>query len=242
RSAGDVIRRLDQEMRGLYLPRGRKTRAAELLGQLQEPTSKLHEARDKAEEYSGLCQHEDDRLRLVRELAGKQDDLSRTVQWCKTLEELWPTWNELRSAQETLSQLETVDSFPADPDRRLAEAKGNCRAAEDRLAELRAARQTKSDRCAGVREQLDESLAAVSPEVEEHHTELRLHREHLTNLLAARQAVGRSERAMRETLRGLGPDWDRSRVEAFDTSLPRSQHVPQWKERLTAALTDSSQA
>ena len=242
RSAGDVIRRLDQEMRGLYLPRGRRTRTAELLGQLQEPTSKLHEARDKAEEYSGLCQHEDDRLREVRELAGKQDDLSRTVQRCKTLEELWPTWNELRSAQETLLQLETVDSFPADPDRRLAEAKGNCRATEDRLDELRAARQTKSDRCVEVRDQLDESLAAVSPEVEEHHTELRLHREHLMNLPAARQAVGRSERAMQEALRGLGPDWDRSQVEAFDTSLPRSERVRQWKERLTAALTASSQA
>jgi uncharacterized protein YhaN len=140
RSAGDVLRKLEEEIRALYAPRSRTAKAAELLRRLNDLDSKLGEAKGKAEEYSQLCGQEDECLRLVRDLSQRQDELSGRVQRYKTLEELWPTWHQIEAARESLSRLDPVESFPPDPDHRLAQAKSDCLAAENKLRELGTAR------------------------------------------------------------------------------------------------------
>lgn len=242
RSAGDVIRRLDAEIQEIYVRRGRRTRVAELLGRREELTGRLREAQDKAAEYSQVCRHEENCLHRIQELSQAQEDLLHRTQRYRVLEELWPTLNQVQSARESLLRLETVDSFPPDPERRLSEANGNCRAAEEKLADLRAARQAEAGQCTRIRQQLNESLPEISGRAEMHQTELRVHREHLTNRPAAQHEVVQSRLAMDEALHALGPGWERSRVEAFDTSLPRTEQVRQWKERLATAAGRVTQA
>lgn len=242
RSAGDVVRKLEEEIKGLYAPRSRTAKAAELLRRLEDLASRLREAKGKAEEYSQLCRLEDECLGQVRSLAQRQDDLSGRAQRYKTLEELWPTWDQMQADRDTLSRLDAVDSFPPDPDRRLTQAKSDCLTAESRLTELSAARQATADRCEELRRQLDDRLSSIATEVMEHHADLRLHREHLANLSASQQTVTQSETSVQDALRALGPGWDCQRVQSFDTSLPRSEHVRQWRERLASVANASAQA
>ena len=242
RSAGDVIRKLEEGIKAIYAPRSRTAKAAELLHRLNDLDSKLREAKGKAEEYSQLCGQEDECQRLVEDLSQRQDELSGRVRQYETLEELWPTWHQMEASREALERLDPVDSFPLDPDRRLAQAKSDCLTAENKLEDLGTTRQVKVDRLEELRRRMDGRLSAAAAEVTEHHTDLRLHREHLTALSAAQQAVTQAETAVQDALRSLGPGWDAQRVQSFDTSLPRSEGVRQWKERLASVVTMSAQA
>ncbi|MHC4661716.1 MAG: AAA family ATPase [Planctomycetota bacterium] len=241
-SATEAIRRLEKEIRDIHAPRRRTTKVANLLKRFRELSDELREARNQAARYSEFYEQEEKCHADIQEATENQESLRQQVERYKLLMELWPTCQRLEGARTELSQLEAVDEFPPEPERRMSEVTADYRAAQVKLDDLVAAHKAKADQCESFKHGLKDKLAQLNNEVEAHHEDLRLHRDHLNQMSGVQQRIDEARRDLEDALRSLGPQWDRSRLEAFDTSLPREEEVRNWKERLTDAVSHVAEA
>ncbi len=233
RSAREVVAKLEEQTSTLLKRQGAQARINDLVKELRDLQDRISEAKRLAEGYPDLVEEEKRPAAEAERLAREAEELRLSQERCKALLELWPVWHGLQGARKRLDELPAVDVFPPDAEARLASALGEVRAAASALVDLRN-EQKDAERRRGELE-VDDTLAAPAQEVEALAAELALHERRLADRGQVRVELANAERALRDRLQQLGPDWDEERVAAFDVSIPRREEVRAWAPRLEDA-------
>ncbi len=233
RSAREVVAKLEEQTSKLLKRQGAQGRINDLVKELRDLQQRIDEAKVLAEGYRHLVEEEEGVGTEVDRLGHEAERLRLSQQRCKAFVELWPIWHGLQEARKRLEELPPVDAFPADAESRLVSALGEVRAAAAALEDLRNEQKDAERRRGEV--EVDEALAQAAEELGALAAALALHEKRLADRGQVRGELANSERALRDGLQQLGPDWDEDRVAAFDVSIPRREEVRAWAPRLEAA-------
>ena len=238
-SLPNAIRSIQSEREALFRMGGRSNQKTYVLsGEIEEVDGRLQEVADNATRYgeltSRLQQVESELETLAAQRRRVQSRHNRQV----TLQNAWDAWNDSVSAEQELTTLPVVDSFPSDGINRLE-------ALEERVRTAR-------------REYESASLRVIEAEgaakVRTEHEDIRKHSTDVRRLQNGRTAFDGSvkdlpereaeleghKKTLADTLKDLGPDWDEARLEEFDLSIAVRQEITQHGNRLRDASAENS--
>jgi uncharacterized protein YhaN len=150
-----------------------------------------------------------------------------------------PAWDELQGLRAALAVLAPAVVPPPDVDAEIAAARQRLSASQREAQALRA-EHAEAERQA--RTQQAEATARAAAELESLRADLALHRYHLGTQPAARARCEEAERARRERLHRLGPDWDLERLQEWSRSGADRDAVRDWQARMRAASERVEQA
>ncbi len=234
RSAREVVKQLEKEREALLKPRA-GGQINELLVTIDARRRELSDAKNRAGEYALLLEREEAAGREVESVHRDMERERAKQRRFQLLCGLWPDWREKQMAEEDLARLDPPASFPEDAEellgRALAAFETARRSLKEREGELEAERQS----LARLGDSLDDPLAHVSARVREQALGLPLQRQRLEDLPREEERLRRAEDTFREALQDLGPGWDETRVDGFDTSLPVEQEIESWESAFAEA-------
>lgn len=232
-SLAQVERSLSQQMQALFKPRGSEAVVNKLLGDVEKARQAIQQAGGRPEEFDALQRELAAANAEVARCEAALEEASRQRDWCALLLQAWEEWSALCAAEQALAGLPQVDSFPVDGLPRLEGLLGQLKSQRDQLdereAELRAMRE---EREAIV---VDSSLLGLAPAVEELHRRRSQYSDCAAELPLLEDRAARAEAELALGLADLGPEWDRPKLEAFDTSLPERETVRAHREALKKA-------
>ena len=235
RAARQVIGDIGDQADAVFKPRGRTQLIPVLLRELAERRQATTEARRAARDYPELLREEESRLAEKQRLDAAVIAARRETRRFEGFLGLWSIWNELQEAERQYAALEAIDTFPPDPERRVAEVASRLEAARLRGADASAGCESAEARVEALQVEARPELAALAPEVAAHHETRDLYRNNVTRLHAARAEIAHATEALARALRSLGGNWDEDRLRAFDVSLPQRDRIRAWAERLRKA-------
>lgn len=238
RAARQVVAGLEDQADALFKPRGRTQLIPTLLRQLAERRQDTLEARRAARAYPDLVREEETCLTEKQRLEATLTAARSEARHVDRLLGLWTIWCDLQETEAQRAMLEQVDTFPADPERRLAEAASRRQAARTRCAEAGAEVENAELRVGALQGEIRAELAALAPEVAAHFGTRDLHLSNVARRQAARAELGHATEAFIRTLHSLGEGWDEGRLLAFDVSLPQRDRIRVWGDRLRKADDD----
>ena len=238
RAARQVVAGLEDQADALFKPRGRTQLIPTLLRQLAERRQDTLEVRRAARAYPDLVREEETCLTEKQRLEAALTAARSEARHVDRLLGLWTIWCDLQEAEAQRAMLELVDTFPADPERRLAEAASRRQAARTRCAEAGAEVENAELRVDALRGEIRAELAAIAPEVAAHFGTRDLHLSNVARLETARVELGHATEAFIRALHSLGEGWDEGRLLAFDVSLPQRDRIRVWGDRLRKADDD----
>ncbi len=234
RSARQVAARLDKEALLLVKPR-KGARANELLEGLAAVQKRLSAARAASERYPSLVHEEEEADARSARLQQEESALRARAWRYQLFGELWPTHVELTQAEAEMDGLPVFDSFPVDPDVRLAAALAGVKAAEDRVADLQQEADSALKSASDLEALLREDLAMVAARVAESAEHSGLYESWTGSLPKARATLDGVQESLERTLLDLGPAWDEERLAVFDVSLAWQEEARAWGRRLHEA-------
>ena len=237
----DALAALDRQKSEIFRPQGRNQLIPSVLQGIESTDTKLREIAGYATEY----RRQSDRLaeieRELGEVGARRLQIASEQDRLENLERAWDRWNELIGAEQRLSELLAVETFPENGVIRLETLEAQAETARE---ELRSA----DERVQRIRASVDEEIAHLT--ILEKSSEVRaLERgrgafDQSVKDLPERRAELASKRSELETSLGnLGPDWDTKRLSEFDLSLVVREEVANHGERLqnARAALDRSQ-
>jgi uncharacterized protein YhaN len=228
RSAREIIERLVKEDAELLGPRSGRIR--ELAHEAEGLQTNITRAQHRAADHRHALGREQDK---EREVAGLHERLRQAETLARrfgTLVDLWDIESQRQQKAEALAQLPEIESFPPDPDTRLTTALDRLDGAmhgangeEAHLAEL-------TDRRVSLR--TDDRLAGVMSTAERLAGECAMQLDRLERVVRTQGDSTAAQHAVEEVLQRLGAAWTGERVTRFDTSLPATEEVRAWQQRL----------
>ena len=221
---------LDGRRDSLFRPRGSAQKIPKLLSELGEIDERLRAIQGNADEYRSLTARQEMILRELNEANKEISGLSVRHSEVNKLLEGWDDWVVLVGLETQLRELPEIERFPESAIERLE-------AIEQRV------RQATEDHDDAERELIQISEAAETPIPGEKLLEDRKEVEHVRDRrssyddsvrdLPERQAeLAAQETSMTKQLRDLGPGWDESRLDEFETSMVYRQEVETFRQRL----------
>jgi uncharacterized protein YhaN len=236
----EIEKKIQQDRERLYREGGSAQTIAALLREADDIQAKLHNL------SSQVAVH--DRLRrkleaISHDIEAKQEERGRRrveAVHISNLISAWDDWTEFRSAQTRLDELPAVSQFPADGIARLERALQQRDDLEGQIQELQAEVARAQEEMNGT--ELDEKILAQAAEIEGLKRGLERYESARDDLPRRQSELEGDLKGLEDGLRGLGPDWDESRVKEFDTSLTAREAVRGYGAQLkagTAALHDA---
>ncbi len=239
----DALAALDRQKSEIFRPQGRTQLIPSVVQGIESTDTKLREIAGYATEY----RRQSDRLaeieRELGEVGARRLKIASEQDRFENLERAWDHWNELISAEQRLSELLAVESFPENGVIRLETLEAQAETAREEL-------HAGDERVQRIRASVDEEIEHLT--IVERSSEVRaLERgrgafDQSVKDLPERRAELASKRSELETsLANLGPDWDTERLDRFDLSLVVREEVANHGERLRnagAAVTSSQTA
>ena len=238
RSAREVIEELQKEATSLLSARSGRIR--ELVKEAQSLSDQIGAAVRRASDYTESVRQEEDAQVEVGRLLTAVMRAEANERRAKTLIDLWPTESKRKEALKSLEGLPEVISFPADPEARLATALGDVRTAGESFADTEQARQRLREQRHGI--EVDEHLPPVAATAADLVAECAAHREHLARIADVVAEVRQHDDGIGDVLHGLGPAWDEPRLASLDTSLPATEEVRGWQQRLEKTSREAESA
>jgi uncharacterized protein YhaN len=242
RAARHAINELRERADALYKPRGRNQIIPTLLRELAQRRQATVDARRAARGYKELVSEEESCLDEKQRLEIAVLSARRDCQRYETLISLWPVFSDLHEVQVRIAALASIEDFPAEPERRLAEVSARRVSAQHRLAEaqdeLESAERRSAMHLSGLRPELEE----IASEVEAHFLSRDVYVDLLRRLQTELAEVAHSAEAVERALRELGDDWNEERLTAFDISLPQRERCRTWGDRLKRTLEEAQSA
>ena len=229
RSARDSSQQLRTRASTLLKTRGLAV-INDLVRELDDLRDSIGSAQRAAIEYSERQDHEEYCCAEIDRLTEESQALQATHDRALLLIELWPLADERETVTSALAALDAPAAFPEDAEARLGAVLQRTAHAQATLDELSESRASAHELRTGVT--LDPALDAVSDDVEHLHEKLALHRSLLQQLPSVRNTVFQAKDTLDEKLATLGPDWNETRVAAFDGSIPQQEEVRDWHQRL----------
>ena len=235
-SLQEVTNTLDRSRNSLFRSGGSTQEIYSAANSLDAVDSTLREVEDNATMYGQLTSRLQKVESELEELAAQRRRIQSRHNRQVTLQNAWDAWNDSVSAEQELTTLPGIDSFPADGLNRLE-------ALEERVRTAR--REYKS---ASLRVIEAEGAAKVRTE----HEAILKHSSDIRRLQNGRTAFDGSVKDLPEreaeleghmktladTLKDLGPEWDESRLEEFDLSIAVRQEITQHGGRLREASAE----
>ena len=238
-SLPNAIRSIQSEREALFRMGGRSNQKTYVLsGEIEEVDGRLQEVEDNATMYGELTSRLQQVESELEELAAQRRRIQSRHNRQVTLQNAWDAWNDSVSAEQELTTLPGIDSFPADGVNRLE-------ALEERVRNTR--REYES-----ARRRLAEAERAADMRVE--HEAVLNHSSDIRRLQNGRTAfddfvrdlpereaeLEGHKKTLADTLKVLGPDWDEARLEEFDLSIAVRQEITQHGDRLRDASAEHS--
>ncbi|NCO37698.1 MAG: hypothetical protein COZ06_02040 [Armatimonadetes bacterium CG_4_10_14_3_um_filter_66_18] len=219
----DVQRELEKEAAHLFRPSGQNPRLNRLFSELTQTNGRIRELQEQFQSYAPKRQ---ELVAKGEELERKQDERGQLRTECRRLEALLQAhgpYLSLCEAEDALATLSVVEVFPADGTARLERLLASI---GELQTSLDAQTRKREDLERGIEEMpVDEAVLTVGPRIESLTQSLGSIRELRTGLPAQRAELAQSEAALRDTLRGLGPEWDESSVLSLDRSLAVEEQI-----------------
>jgi len=234
KSARDVMK--DLGIRQAKLLKSTATAQAQinkLIDEASRVQSQLVAARQNAHKY-GEISARDLALGLAVDELKQQIDIDRQAGMrAQTLHDLWPVWSRRADALRELSTLPLIMSFPSNPESRLTQVRADLQSA------LMTQRETEEISAGQFRRrallQPREDLTRLNPKVTELQKDLELYRVNLKKEPVVESTVKLHTEKLTKELLDLGPSWDRTRLTAFDTSIPQLEIVRTWESNASKA-------
>ena len=238
-SLPNAIRSIQSEREALFRMGGRSNQKTYVLsGEIEEVDGRLQEVADNATRYGQLTSRQQQVESELEELAEQRRQIQSRYNRQVTLQNAWDAWNDSVSAEQELTTLPGIDSFPADGVNRLE-------ALEERVRSARREYESASMR-------VTEAEGAAKVRIE--HEDIRKHSTDVRRLQNGRTAFDGSvkdlpereaeleghKKTLADTLKDLGPDWDEARLEEFDLSIAVRQKITQHGNRLRDASAENS--
>ena len=153
-----------------------------------------------------------------------------------TLQNAWDAWNDLVSAEQELTTLPVVDSFPSDGINRLEALEERVRTAR-REYESASLRVTEAEGAAKVRTE-HEAIIKQSADIRRLQNGRTAFDGSIKDLPERKAELEGHMKTLADTLNDLGPDWDEARLEEFDLSIAVRQEIAQHRDRLREASAE----
>ena len=226
-----VMESLKKRAEDIFAPRGKNQPVAELLRTLGETESAVKAIRTQAADYGHALAR---REQLTGEVDEYQQQLEASVTRRRELEAFRSAqddWSALRTIEQRLDVLPDHGSFPDDPIGRLDRFEQQYferqAIARDATEELDLAQETAE------RPIDDEPLLSRAVELESLRRGIGGFNSSIRDLPERSAELRAMQAQLDASLRHLGPGWDESRLERFDTSMPRVDAVEQWRQALS---------
>ena len=237
-SLQDVTDALSRSRNGLFRSGGSTQEIYTVANRLDEIDATLQEVADNATRYGQLTarlqQVESELETLAAQRRRVQSRHNRQV----TLQNAWDPWNDSVAAEQELTTLPVVDSFPSDGINRLEALEERVRTAR-REYESASLRVTEAEGGAKMRVQHEAIL--------NHSSDIRRVQNGRTAFdgsvkdLPEREAEFEGHRkTLADTLKDLGHDWDEARLEEFDLSIAVRQEITRHGDLLREASAENS--
>ena len=237
-SLQEVTNTLDRSRNSLFRSGGSTQEIYSAANSLDAVDSTLREVEDNATMYGQLTSRLQKVESELEELAAQRRRIQSRHNRQVTLQNAWDAWNDSVSAEQELTTLPGIDSFPADGVNRLE-------ALEERIRSARREYESASIR-------VTEAEGAAKVRIE--HEDIRKHSTDVRRLQNGRTAFDGSvkdlpereaeleghKKTLADTLKDLGPDWDEARLEEFDLSIAVRQEITQHGNRLRDASAENS--
>ena len=237
-SLQEVTNTLDRSRNSLFRSGGSTQEIYSAANSLDAVDSTLREVEDNATMYGQLTSRLQKVESELEELAAQRRRIQSRHNRQVTLQNAWDAWNDSVSAEQELTTLPGIDSFPADGVNRLE-------ALEERVRSARREYESASMR-------VTEAEGAAKVRIE--HEDIRKHSTDVRRLQNGRTAFDGSvkdlpereaeleghKKTLADTLKDLGPDWDEARLEEFDLSIAVRQEITQHGNRLRDASAENS--
>ncbi len=219
---------LDKKQRDLFLPTGKKPHINELFLKMKDMDNQLREMKYEQDEYDSLHIELEKNTKQIDQVKSKRKELLSELAFAEDLRDVREDWELQREANLELAELPDMESFP-----------------ENGLAEI--------DNLNERLEEAEQKKESIKEELEKIHIDLRnvmIDEQLLKNRQRIKQLYKGIEkyRADKETgyenelkdqneeldrmLRNIGPDWDRKKLSAFDSSIPAKEEVYKRHETL----------
>ena len=228
-SLPSVIRSIGAEREKLFLNRGSSQKIYDAHKQLQDLDSKLREIEENAGEYGNLITRQQQVKTELEGLVGCRREIQSRLAHQTTLQSAWDPWNDLASTRQEIASLPAIENFPVDGITRLETLEERVRNAQREFgtAEEQAAEAKRAAEIQVEHEAILQHVAEIK-RLQEGRTDFNgLVRDYPER----RAELNERERALAETLRDLGPDWDETRLEAFDFSMAVRQEIAEHRDR-----------
>ena len=237
-SLQEVTNTLDRSRNSLFRSGGSTQEIYSAANSLDTVDSTLREVEDNATMYGQLTSRLQKVESELEELAAQRRRIQSRHNRQVTLQNAWDAWNDSVSAEQELTTLPGIDSFPADGVNRLE-------ALEERIRSARREYESASMR-------VTEAEGAAKVRIE--HEDIRKHSTDVRRLQNGRTAFDGSvkdlpereaeleghKKTLADTLKDLGPDWGEARLEEFDLSIAVRQEITQHGNRLRDASAENS--
>ena len=231
-SLPSVMKSIGDGREKLFRKRGSSQKIYDAHKKLRGIEEKLREIEVNAGRYGDLITRQQQVETELESLAACRREIRSRLDHQKRLQSAWDPWNDLVSTQQEIVSLPPMDNFPVDGISRLDKLEERVRNTR-REYEYAEARVEEAEREAEIQVE-HETILQHEPDIRR----LQEGRKDFIGLfkdLPERQAELRErERTLAKTLRDLGPDWNETRLEAFDFSMVVHQEIDDHRDGLRA--------
>lgn len=239
-SLPEIYKDLDNVLGQIFKPGGSKPEINSILRQLDEVRRDLRSLSGNINRYDELhkaLHYADVR---IAELEKGQDHIRHQYEKSKQLLNAWDDWIALCSAEEEFSSIPQIDSFPADGIvriDRLEEKQANINNQLNRLEKEHLAIRKEYDTVF-----VDERLLKHANEIHRLQRGRDQYDSIVRDLPLRRQELKHIEEELKEGLHELGPEWNRKRLQTFDTSIPEREVIREHRQAIQESETKVKEA
>ena len=237
-SLQEVTTKLDRSRNGLFRSGGSTQEIYTAANRLDAIDSTLQEVADNATKYGQLTSRLQQVESELEELAAQRRRIQSRHNRQVTLQNAWDAWNDSVSAEQELTTLPVIDSFPADGVNRLEALEERVRTAR-REYESASMRVTEAEGAAKVRTE-HEAIIKQSADIRRMQNGRTAFDGSVKDLPEREAELEGHKKTLADTLKDLGPDWGEARLEEFDLSIAVRQEITQHGNRLRDASAENS--
>ncbi len=237
-SLQEVTTKLDRSRNSLFRSGGSTQEIYTAANSLDAVDSTLREVEDNATRYGQLTSRLQQVESELEELAAQRRRIQSRHNRQVTLQNAWDAWNDSVSAEQELTTLPVIDSFPADGVNRLEALEERVRTAR-REYESASMRVTEAEGVAKVSVE-HEAIIKQSADIRRLQNGRTAFDGSVKDLPEREAELEGHKKTLADTLKDLGPDWGEARLEEFDLSIAVRQEITQHGNRLRDASAENS--
>lgn len=233
----ELMQELEREAGELFKERGKKQPVSEALERLEGIERELEELRNQAGRWDDLQRRSEEHTARLEGLQAEESELSRRLDWRRSLRRAWEHYEAFASARHQLRELPPVPAgFPLDGEDQLKELKRTIAAQEEAATRLQ--RELDEIRAGFVRQEELERLAGnngLDPVLTELERGYKSFCDAVADLPERRAAFEQQRRKLAHHLSQIGPEWGERELERFDGSVAARERAADLRRRLDQA-------